>query len=104
LRPTLKYSIAILFFISSVCSAQDKGPKPSKDAVKSKREIKKEERKEAKERRKREKEERKAIKAYHKRLQTKQVYKRMKKSRKKATFYNEHKREFFLIRWFKKKK
>lgn len=104
MRPALKYSIALLVFITTLCQAQDKGPKPSKDVVKSKREIRKEERKESKERRKREKEERKAIKAYHKRLQTKQVYKRMKKSRKKATFYNEHKREFFLVRWFKKKK
>lgn len=59
---------------------------------------------EAREKRKMERAEKKAIKKYHKRLQTKQVRKRMKSSRKNATRYNNNEREFFVKRWFKKTK
>lgn len=58
---------------------------------------------EKRELRRKERAEKKAIKAYHKRLQTKTVRKRMKSSRRKATRYNNNEREFFLKRWFKKK-
>jgi hypothetical protein len=45
----------------------------------------------------------KAIKNYKKRTQTKETRKRMKETRRKAELTNEHKREFFLRRWFKGK-
>ncbi len=106
-----KYFIFFLLIFSFSIPAQKsndlKTPpknKDAKEAEKSKREIRKEERKEWKERRKLEKEEQKMIKAYHKRIQTKTVLKRMKKSKQKAQMNNENKREFFLKRWFSKKK
>jgi len=36
-------------------------------------------------------------------IQTKEVQKRMRKDKHKAKLYNEKKREFFLVRWFRKK-
>jgi Skp family chaperone for outer membrane proteins len=44
--------------------------------------------------------EKKKIKDHAKRLQTKDVLKRMKKDRKKAERHTENKREPFYIRWF----
>ena len=44
----------------------------------------------------------KIIKKYQK-IQTKEVRKRMKKSKRKANRINENKREFFLTRWFRPK-
>ena len=82
----------------------DSKPQTKNKSEKSKTELRREERKEWKERRKQEKEEQKAIKAYHKRIQTKTVLKRMKRSKHTAIMNNENKREFFLIRWFAKKK
>ena len=46
----------------------------------------------------------KEVKAYHKKLQTKKVRKQMKKDKRKAGLNNDRKQEFFLIRWFSKKK
>jgi hypothetical protein len=60
--------------------------------------------KEWKEHRKLEMEEKKAIKEHHKRIQTKETRKKMKQSKRKSIRVNEHKREFFLKRWFKRKK
>jgi hypothetical protein len=63
---------------------------------KAKREWKKE--------RKKKMEDDKARKDYIKDHNTKKTQKRMKKSQKKANRNNSHKREFFLKRWFKKRK
>ncbi|MCX8144275.1 MAG: hypothetical protein N3F62_08500 [Bacteroidia bacterium] len=76
----------------------------TKEELKKERYIAKEERKEAREERKLRRLEKKMIKKHHKKLQDKKTYKRMKKSLRKATNYNENKREFFLIRWFKYKR
>ncbi len=84
--------------------AQDKGTGPKEKTLKSERKVRRELRAEAKEKRRKERAERKAVKNYHKRLQTKEVRKRMKASRKTAIRHNQNKREFFLVRWFKKKK
>lgn len=46
----------------------------------------------------------KAKKEYNKKYNTKKTRKRMKRAEKKAKRNNEHKREFFLKRWFKKRK
>lgn len=101
-----KYFFACFFIFSLVSFSQNppEQKSPTKGAEQNKRAIRKAEKKEAKERRKIEREERKAIKAYHKRLQTKIVRKRMKKSRKKAIMNNEHRRESWIKRWFKKRK
>ncbi len=41
-------------------------------------------------------------KEYNKRYNTKKTRKRMKKAEKKAQKNNDHKREFFLVRWWHK--
>ena len=46
----------------------------------------------------------KEVKAHHKRVQTKKIRKQMKKDKRKAALNNDRKQEFFLIRWFSKKK
>lgn len=76
---------------------------PKKPSIASERKKRKAARKEAKEQRRKERAERKAIRAYHKRLQTKTVRKRMKRNRNKAQRINDNKREFFLKRWFARK-
>lgn len=99
------YSYVIVFLLAGNIFAQEKsGTGPKEKSFTSERKLRKVLRKEAKEKRRKERAERKAIKKYHKRLQTKKVRKRMKKSKKRATLNNENKREFFLKRWFKKKK
>jgi len=94
----------ILSFAFFNLMAQEKGTGPKEKSLKSERKVKKEMRFEAREKRRKERAERKAVKKYHKRLQTKAVRKRMKTSKKSATRYNENRREFFIKRWFKKKK
>jgi hypothetical protein len=44
----------------------------------------------------------KAKKEYNKRYNTKKTRKRMKKNEKKANKNNEHRRDFFLVRWWRK--
>jgi len=99
----------IFFFSFLICTsffatAQEKGTGPREKSFKQDLKSNKQVRKEAREKRRIERAEKKAIKNYHKRLQTKQVRKRMKSSRKNATRYNNNEREFFIKRWFKKKK
>lgn len=99
--------IALFVILSSAflnLIAQEKNSGPKKESLKSERKMRRELRSAATEKRRKERAERKAIKNYHKRLQTKAVRKRMKASKKSALRYNENKREFFLVRWFKKKK
>lgn len=102
--------IYILLNINTICIAQIQYLEAFKYQGKTKAEIQKEKyierekRKEEKEQRKLRRLEKKMIKNHHKKLQDKKTYKRMKKSRKKATMYNENKREFFLKRWFKNKR
>lgn len=107
-----KYSIFLSGLLLNVvlCSAQIRYLEAFKYQGKTKAEIQKEkyiareERKEERERRKIERLEKKRIKKHHKQLQDKKTYKRMKKNFRKAKMYNENKREFFLIRWFKYKR
>lgn len=74
--------------------AKDKAPATS-------RAQKKKAKKKWKEQRRVEKAEKKAIKAHHKRLQTKDTRKRMKQERKKGEKMRANKKEFFIVRWFK---
>jgi len=97
--------INLLFFISFLTAySQEKGTGPKEKSVSTQRKIQKKERFEAREKRRKEKAERKAIKKHHKRIQTKTVRKRMKKSKNKAILNHDNKREPFFKRLFKKKK
>jgi hypothetical protein len=78
------------------------GEKKSESPI-SRRAQRKADRKKWKEFRKKRKAERKAVKQHHKRIQDKQTLKRMKNVRKTSIRSHEHRREFFLKRWFKKK-
>jgi len=98
------YFILIFSISFSTFSQDKKGTGPKEKSVSGQRKIEKALRKEAREKRRKERAERKAIKAYHKRLQTKKVRKRMKSSKRTAILHNENRREPFYKRMFKKKK
>jgi hypothetical protein len=85
-------------------NAQERGTGPKEKSFKQELKTNKQVRKEARAKRKLEKAEKKAVKKHHKRIQTKKVRKRMKSSKNTAIRNNENKREFFMKRWFKKKK
>ena len=95
-------------FLQSTVVAQEGGgkadPPKHEQSMKSKRKLRKADRKEAKEKRKAEKAERKKVRDYHKRLQTKEVRKRMKRNKGKAIRNNTHQREPFFQRLFQKKR
>ncbi len=97
--------VLILFlFVGSFASAQaQNGTGPKEKTMRSEMRSEKKARQKDREQRKLEREERKAVEAHHKRIQTKAVRKRMKQSRKTALRNHDNKREFFAVRWFKKK-
>jgi hypothetical protein len=105
---SLKHILLIGFCLGlySSYSAQTEsaGAGPKKPSIASERKKRKASRKEAKEQRRKERAERKAIKAYHKRLQTKEVRKRMKRNRGKSQRINDNRKEPFFKRWFNRKK
>jgi hypothetical protein len=88
--------------------AQESGGKadaPKKDqSFKSKRKLRKADKKKWKEDRRNERAEKKRIRDYHKRIQTKEVRKRMKRDKGKAIRNNTHQREPFFQRLFQKKR
>ena len=96
--------------ILSVCllpvlaSAQENTTNNSAPVSVSKKMQKKAAKKKWKEEQKQKRIHKKEVSNYHKNLQTKEVCKRMRKDKRKATLNNEHKREFFLILWFSKNK
>jgi hypothetical protein len=98
--------IALFLLIHSTLflTAQEKGTGPREKSIKMELKSNRKMRFEKRELRRKERAERKAVKAHHKKLQTKSVRKRMKKSRKAAMRHNDNKREFFVTRWFKNKK
>lgn len=77
----------------------DNGTKPPPTT----RAQRKAEKKKWKETRKRKRRAEKAIKAHHKRIQSDDTRKRMKKNYKKAQRVNDNRKEFFIKRWFRKK-
>ena len=74
--------------------AESKGVDARIERQKAKREWKKNRRQEM--------DDAKAKKEYNKRYNTKETRKRMKKNAKKAQKNNEHRRDFFLVRWWRK--
>jgi hypothetical protein len=96
--------VIALCFLSITFFAQTKKAGPAEKSFKEELKSDKQLRIEKREKRRQERAERKAIKKYHQRIQTKQVRKRMKRNRNTAIRNHEHKREFFIKRWFQKKK
>jgi hypothetical protein len=101
-RHIFLFSCLVFAFFS--LSAQDKKSGPKEKTFKPDLKSNKQLRKEAREKKRIERAEKKAIRKHHHRIQTKQVRKRMKSSRKAATRHNEHRREFFIKRWLKKRR
>ena len=92
----------IVLSLSAAAQAQN-GTGPKEKTVRTEMRSERKARQKDREQRKLEKQERKAIEAHHKRIQSKAVRKRMKHSRKTALRNHDNKREFFAVRWFKKK-
>jgi len=98
-----KIILIIAFLLPIAAFAQDKelnahspSPTPSTHLQKAA------EKKKAVQRAKSEKDEAKGVKRLQK-MQTKEVQKRMRKSRREANRINANKKKFFLVRWFQKK-
>lgn len=97
------FSLIFVCFIQNTCSAQEGGGPPKKDqSIKSKRKLRKADKKKWKEDRAAKRAEEKKIKAHHKRIQTKEVRKRMKRSKGKSQAIRANKREPFFKRLFNK--
>ena len=108
MKLTVLISLLIFFAVgtnSSLTAQEGGGGKPNTPATtwKGKRKQRKADRKEWKQARKDKRAEEKKITAHHKRIQTKEVRKRMKRSKVKATRNHDHQREPFFQRLFKKK-
>ena len=100
----LKYILFLLIWFSGGAFGQENPGGGDKSKVPSNGRIqKKAARKKWKEQRKHEKAEKKAVRKKQKQLQTKKTRKRMKRDKRKAMRNNQHKKEFFLKRWFGKK-
>lgn len=96
-------SITFLLLASFAVAQSQNGTGPKEKTLRAEMRSEKKARKKDREQRKLERDERKAVEAHHKRIQTKAVRKRMKQSRKTAMRNHDNKREFFAVRWFKKK-
>jgi hypothetical protein len=94
-------SFLLCFAFQNLVLAQDGGgPPKSEQSLKSKRKQRKADKKEWKEERRNKRAEEKKIKNHHKRIQTKEVRKRMKRSKQKAGVNRDHTREPFFQRLF----
>jgi Ni/Co efflux regulator RcnB len=93
-----------LVLLPLLAAAQQAAAPPSGKTPASSRAQHKEAKRKWKEQRKLERDNRKAIEEHHKRLQTKNTLKRMKKNHNKGERMRENRKEFFLVRWFKYKR
>jgi hypothetical protein len=91
-----------VFLLPLMAFAQEGAKKDKEQEPKTSRSQRREAKKQWKEQRRNERLEKKKIKDHHKRIQTKTVRKRMKSDKKEAQRNQDHKREFFLKRWFSK--
>jgi hypothetical protein len=94
----IAFLLIILFPLGGMAqeAAKEKDKAPATSRVQRKAAKKK-----WKDQRKMEMEQKKAVKQHHKRLQTKETRKRMKREKRKSDKLRANKREFFLIRWFR---
>jgi hypothetical protein len=84
-----------LGIIAQEAPAKDKAPATSRIQRKAAK-------KKWKEQRKMEMDQKKAVKQHHKRIQTKDTRKRMRQEKRKSDKMRSNKREFFLVRWFRR--
>ena len=101
--------VILIFLIVSIPQnlllAQEGAQPPKKEqSIKSKRKQYKEDKKKWKEEREQKRAEEKKIEEHHKRIQTKEVQKRMKKSKARAMRNNTHQRDPFFQRLVQKKR
>lgn len=97
-------SILFVCLLQNSCFAQENsGPPKKEESLKSKRKLRKADKRKWKEERAAKRAEEKNIKAYHKRLQTKAVRKRMNQSKIKAQRNRDHLKEPLFVRLFNKK-
>lgn len=95
----LKYATVLLLFIVPLgLSGQNKPPNKKQSLKKRQKEL----RKKKEEQKKEEEDVAEYLREKHLENQSKKVRKRMKKSRRKAKRINKNRKQFFLIRWFKK--
>lgn len=97
-----KIIFLIICLLPLAAHAQDQAKKDDNKAPATSRVQRRAAKKKWKEQRKAEMEDKKAVKAYHKRLQTKKTLRRMKQEKKKSDRLRANKREFFLVRWFRR--
>lgn len=103
----LKFFTSVLFVCllqNSFYAQENNGPPKKEQSIKSKRKLRKADKRKWKEERAAKRAEEKNIKAYHKRLQTKAVRKRMNQSKVKAQRNRDHLKEPLLLRFFNKKR
>jgi hypothetical protein len=99
--------VLVLFITPGIMKAQGGGNSSSSQvstAPPGKRASHRAAKKQWKEDRKKKHNKDKSLRSYQKRTQTKETRRRMRDSRHKAELNNEHKREFFMKRWFKHRK
>jgi hypothetical protein len=94
----------VLFLAAPVHIIAQEAPPKASAKPEGSRAKRKAERKKWKEQRKRDHAEAKAIKKHHKRIQTKETRATMRKNKRKANRVNQNKKEFFIKRWFSKKR
>jgi hypothetical protein len=96
--------LALLWLVNPALSQDGgSGDGGQKEKTETGRAARRKAKKEWKEKRRKDMSDAQAKKNYNKKYNSKKVRKRMKKNEKKAKRNNEHKREFFVKRWFKKK-
>ena len=105
----MKKIILLLVFLGfifplDIVSQNEGGPPKANTTIKSKRKKRKEDKRRWKEERRNKRAEEKKIRDHHKRIQTKEVRKRMKRSKGVAQRNRDNQREPFFQRLFKNKK
>ena len=104
MRPMLKRIFLLLLIIIpfTIAAQEPAGGGEKQSSTPTTKAQRKSAKRKWKEQRLKKMEEKKKIKNHHKRIQTKEVRKKMRRDARKAKRVNEHKREFFLKRWFRR--
>ena len=102
MKPFLKKLIFLFILLMPLAVHAQEAKKDDTKAPATSRVQRRAAKKKWKEQRRAEMDDKKAVKAYHKRLQTKKTLRRMKQEKKKSDRLRANKREFFLVRWFRR--
>lgn len=92
------FALFFIFLLPLSVAAQEK---PKDKAPASTRIQRKAAKAKWKQQRKDDRDHKKMVKEHHKRIQTKETRKNMRREKRKSEKARQNKREFFLIRWFK---